>query len=179
MTADTPPVFEADFATQFDTLLRWRRDVRHFRPSPIADADLEALFDTAALAPSVGNAQPWRFVRVRSACLRTGLTDHVEAVNARAAAAQPDEDRRARYDSLKLHGLREAPEIVAVFSDESPIAGHTLGRATMHETLRYSTVIAIHTLWLAARLRGSALAGSRSSIRPRSPRCSTSRKTGR
>ncbi|KQN32955.1 5,6-dimethylbenzimidazole synthase [Sphingomonas sp. Leaf38] len=157
MTADTPPVFEADFATQFDTLLRWRRDVRQFLPSPIADADLEALFDTAALAPSVGNAQPWRFVRVRSACLRTGLTDHVEAVNARAAAAQPDEDRRARYDSLKLHGLREAPEIVAVFSDESPIAGHTLGRATMHETLRYSTVMAIHTLWLAARLRGIGL----------------------
>jgi len=154
MTADTPPVFEADFAAQFATLLRWRRDVRHFLPTPIADADLYALLETAALAPSVGNAQPWRFVRVRSAGLRKDLADHVDALNAHAAAEQPDNDRQAKYRTLKLHGLREAPEIIAVFSDEAPIAGHTLGRTTMHETLRYSTVMAIHTLWLAARLRG-------------------------
>ena len=157
MTADTPPVFEADFAAQFDTLLRWRRDVRHFLPTPIAYADLRALLETAALAPSVGNAQPWRFVRVRSAGLRKDLADHVDALNAHAAAEQPDNDRQAKYRTLKLHGLREAPEIIAVFSDEAPIAGHTLGRTTMHETLRYSTVMAIHTLWLAARLRGIGL----------------------
>ncbi len=154
MTADTPPVFKADFAAQFATLLRWRRDVRHFLPTPIADADLYALLEFAALAPSVGNAQPWRFVRIRSPRIRAHLADHVDAANAVAANAQPDLDRRAHYRSLKLHGLREAPEVVAVFSDEAPIAGHTLGRTTMHETLRYSTVMAIHTLWLAARLRG-------------------------
>ncbi|MEG8017282.1 5,6-dimethylbenzimidazole synthase [Sphingomonas sp. LR55] len=154
MTADTPPVFEADFAAQFDTLLRWRRDVRHFLPTPITDADLRALLETAALAPSVGNAQPWRFVRVRSPRIRAHLADHVDAANAVAANAQPDLDRRAHYRSLKLHGLREAPEVVAVFSDEAPLAGYGLGRTTMHDTLRYSTVMAIHTLWLAARLRG-------------------------
>ncbi len=157
MTAGTPPVFEADFAAQFDTLLRWRRDVRHFLPTAIADADLDALLETAALAPSVGNAQPWRFVRIRSPSIRADLADHVDAANAVAADAQPDLDRRARYRTLKLHGLREAPVIVAVFSDEAPLAGHGLGRTTMHDTLRYSTVMAIHTLWLAARLRGIGL----------------------
>ncbi len=157
MTAGTPPVFEAGFAAQFDTLLRWRRDVRHFLPTPIAEADLRALLDTAALAPSVGNAQPWRFVRIRSPRIRAHLADHVDAANAVAANAQPDLDRRAHYRSLKLHGLREAPEVVAVFSDEAPLAGYGLGRTTMHDTLRYSTVMAIHTLWLAARLRGIGL----------------------
>ncbi len=157
MTADMPPVFEAGFAAQFDTLLRWRRDVRHFLPTPITDADLRALLETAALAPSVGNAQPWRFVRVRSPRILAHLADHVDAANAVAANAQPDLDRRAHYRSLKLHGLREAPEVVAVFSDEAPLAGYGLGRTTMHETLRYSTVMAIHTLWLAARLRGIGL----------------------
>ncbi|MEG3159078.1 5,6-dimethylbenzimidazole synthase [Sphingomonas sp. LB2R24] len=157
MTADTPPVFKADFAAQFDMLLRWRRDVRHFLPTPITDADLRALLETAALAPSVGNAQPWRFVRVRSPSIRAHLADHVDTANAVAAEAQLDLDRRAHYRSLKLHGLREAPEVVAVFSDEAPLAGHGLGRTTMHDTLRYSTVMAIHTLWLAARLRGIGL----------------------
>src|SRR3546814_20037433 len=61
------------------------------------------------------------------------------------------------YASLKLHGLREAPEILAVFSDEAPDAGHGLGVATMPEALRYSTVLAIHTLWLAAQSRGIGL----------------------
>lgn len=157
MTVEMPPTFAADFAAQFDTLLRWRRDVRHFLPTPIADADLGALFETAALAPSVGNAQPWRFVRIRSASLRADIAAHVDAANVCAAEDQRDEDRRASYRALKLHGLREAPEIIAVFSDEAPFAGHGLGRTTMPETLRYSTVMAVHTLWLAARLRGIGL----------------------
>jgi 5,6-dimethylbenzimidazole synthase len=154
---DVPPIFPADFAAQFEDLLRWRRDVRHFLKTPVAEADIDYLFQTAALAPSVGNAQPWRFVRIRSPELRATLADHVDAANARAAEAQPDEERRTRYRALKLHGLREAPEIIAVFSDETPQAGHGLGIATMRETLRYSTVMAIHTLWLAARTRGIGL----------------------
>lgn len=51
-----------------------------------------ALLECASLAPSVGNAQPWRFVRVRSSTLRQALADHVDAQNAQAAqqyAAKP------------------------------------------------------------------------------------------
>lgn len=102
------------------------------------------------LAPSVGNAQPWRFVRVVDPALRETLARHVD-VASEAAAKTYAPDRAAAYRVLKLHGLREAPEIVAVFSDEAPEAGHALGIATMPEMLRYSTAMAIHTLWLAAR----------------------------
>jgi 5,6-dimethylbenzimidazole synthase len=145
------PLFDADFAERFGTLLRWRRDVRHFRRDPIAEADMRHLLAAAALAPSVGNAQPWRFVRVRSADLRARLAGHVDACAAEAGRGQA---RAMLYRSLKLHGLREAPEILAVFSDDAPKAGHRLGIATMPEALAYSTVMAIHTLWLAARVRG-------------------------
>lgn len=41
-----------------------------------------------------------------------------------------------------------------MFSDAQPAAGHGLGRTTMPETLVYSTVLAIHTMWLTARARG-------------------------
>lgn len=151
------PAFDAAFAAQLEQLLRWRRDVRAFRRDPLPEGTIEGLLEMVALAPSVGNAQPWRFVRVRTPAVREALAAHVDAASARAAAAIADPARRADYARLKLHGLREAPEVIAVFNDEHPAAGHGLGRATMAETLRYSTVMAIHTLWLAARAQGIGL----------------------
>lgn len=147
------PAFDDRFHTQFDTLLRWRRDVRHFRPTALPEGALAELIETACRAPSVGNAQPWRFVWIRSVDLRDALADHVDTHSA-AASTRYQESDRARYQTLKLHGLREAPELLAIFCDEHPRAGHGLGIATMPEMLRYSTVLAIHTLWLAARTRG-------------------------
>ena len=40
---------------------------------------------------------------------------------------------------------------LAVFTLIDPAEGHGLGRRTQPETLRQSTAMAIHTLWLAAR----------------------------
>lgn len=150
----TAPSFGPVFADDFETLLRWRRDVRHFAARAVAEDDMHTLFDIAALAPSVGNAQPWRFVRIRSQSLRGWIADHVDAASADAARTIPTDTLQTRYGKLKLHGIREAPELLAVFCDEAPQAGHGLGRATMPEMLRYSTVMAIHTMWLAARARG-------------------------
>ncbi len=144
----TAPTFDPAFRDRFDLLLRWRRDVRHFRPDPVPEEAVGALLATLAHVPSVGNSQPWRIVRCRSPGLREMLAGHVDATSAAFAATLDDPARAARYARLKLHGLREAGEILAVFGDEAPSAGHGLGRATMAETLHYSTVMAIHTLWL-------------------------------
>ena len=146
-------MLDDDFAARFHDLLRWRRDVRHFDRRAVPEADMDAILNSAALAPSVGNSQPWRFVRLRSPAVRAALAQHVQVQNARAARHHAGE-RHDRYRALKLHGLDEAPEIMAVFCDEEPEAGHGPGIATMPETLRYSVVLAIHTLWLAAKLRG-------------------------
>jgi 5,6-dimethylbenzimidazole synthase len=138
-------------------LLRWRRDVRDFDRRVVAEEDMGNLLRCAALAPSVGNAQPWRFVRVRSSSMRDALAVHVDTQSARAAKRYAGQARYDHYLSLKLHGLREASELLAVFCDEQPDAGHGLGIATMPEMLRYSCVLAIHNLWLAARSRGIGL----------------------
>ncbi len=148
------PTFGRTLLEQIEALLCWRRDVRHFQPCSIPEADMALLLRLAHHAPSVGNSQPWRFVRVRSSDLRAKLADHTDAVSADAANRYQDDERQRRYRLLKLHGIREAPELLAVFSDDYPEAGHGLGIATMAEMLRYSTVIAIHTLWLAARAKG-------------------------
>ncbi|ABC24330.1 cob(II)yrinic acid a,c-diamide reductase [Rhodospirillum rubrum F11] len=149
----TGPLFDPSFRDGLDALFQWRRDVRHFRKDPIDEETVARLLACADLAPSVGNSQPWRFVRVDDGARRGVIIDDFTRCNAAARALQPEE-RQDAYARLKLEGLREAPLQLAVFCDEATDQGHGLGQATMPETRRYSVVMAIHTLWLAARARG-------------------------
>ena len=149
----TPPVFDERFRELLATLFRWRRDVRHFRDDPVDRTTLEELVNVAALSPSVGFAQPWRFVHVEDPQRRHAVTASFERANAGALAGYSGADA-AKYASLKLAGLRDAPAHVAVFCDESTATGKGLGRMTMPETLAYSAANAVYTFWLAARARG-------------------------
>lgn len=146
-------MFDARFRAGLDELFAWRRDVRHFEKRPLAPGLFEALLQAACTAPSVGLSEPWRFVRVASEERRTRLRAIFAACNAEALAAQP-EARAGLYARLKLAGLEEAPEQLAVFVEGDPAQGGGLGRATMPETLAFSAVMAIHTLWLAATAHG-------------------------
>jgi 5,6-dimethylbenzimidazole synthase len=145
-----PPIFDSAFRDRLAKLFAWRRDVRRFKPDPVPCALIEALLGLAALAPSVGNSQPWRFVSVETLAAREAVIANFNTCNA-AALAFYEGERAALYASLKLSGLREAPVHLAVFCDHATDAGSGLGRKTMPETLDYSVVAAIHTLWLCAR----------------------------
>jgi 5,6-dimethylbenzimidazole synthase len=65
----SPPQFDDAFRRGLRTLLTWRRDVRRFRPAPLPRGTVERLIELAALAPSVGLSQPWRFVPNHAAWL--------------------------------------------------------------------------------------------------------------
>ncbi len=141
--------------TQSDTqsileLLRWRRDVRHFRSDPLPGDSIETLMQAIALAPSVGNSRPWRIVRIKSDEIKEKIIANHGKANT-AASLKYNDTERDEYQALKLAGLKEAPLQLAIFTDINPSAGRGLGRQTMPETLTYSTVIAIHQLWLIAR----------------------------
>jgi 5,6-dimethylbenzimidazole synthase len=148
------PQFDARFRTTFADLLAWRRDVRQFHSGRSPDeATLAELFEFAALAPSVGNCQPTRFVRVDDHARRASIRANFEAANRDALSAYSGE-KAALYARLKLAGLSDAPIHIAVFCDETTEQGHGLGARTMAETRRYSAVCALHTFWLAARTYG-------------------------
>jgi len=149
----TPPEFDDAFRERLMELFRWRRDVRRFRADPLPDGLLDRLLDAACLAPSVGFSQPWRFVLVDDFERREAVRRSFRACNA-AALDGYDGERAALYARLKLEGLTDAPVQLAVFCDEGTAAGHGLGSRTMPETLRYSVVAAIQTLWLTARAYG-------------------------
>jgi len=157
--------FTREDAATLRRILEWRRDVRHFLTDPVDEAVLERLRAAMDRAPSVGNSRPWRVIRVEDAALRAAVRDNFRRCNA-AAAADFDAARRDDYLSLKLAGLDAAPVQLAVFTEIDPAAGHGLGRATMPETLRQSTAMAVHTLWLAARVENLGL-GMVSILEPR------------
>lgn len=137
-------------------ILRWRRDVRHFRPDPVGEPVLERLREVMNCAPSVGNCRPWRVIRVEDPGLRARVRADFTRCNAEAASLY-EGDRAAAYARLKLAGLDIAPVQLAVFTAGDPEAGHRLGRVTIPETLKQSTAMAIHTLWLAARAENLGL----------------------
>jgi 5,6-dimethylbenzimidazole synthase len=153
MTEATHPTFDEAFRLQLGELFAWRRDVRKFRTEPLRPGTLERMIATACLSPSVGLAEPWRFVVVEDAVRRCAVRDAFREANAEALLSYSGE-RAATYVRLKLAGLDEAPCQFAVFADRETLAGHGLGRRTMPEMAEYSAVAAIVTMWLAARAEG-------------------------
>lgn len=148
--------FTADDAATLQRLQTWRRDVRHFTSDPVGEDVLERLRQAMDCAPSVGNARPWRVIRVEDKALRLSVRNEFERCN-REAAQSYGSDRQDAYWSLKLAGLDAAPVQLAVFTEIDPEQGHKLGRRTMPETLRQSVAMAIHALWLAARVENLGL----------------------
>ncbi|HYW78297.1 MAG TPA: nitroreductase family protein, partial [Thermoguttaceae bacterium] len=58
----------------FETIAR-RRSIRRYRPDPVSDELITQVLDAARLAPSGSNAQPWKFVVVRSEEKRAALCE--------------------------------------------------------------------------------------------------------
>jgi 5,6-dimethylbenzimidazole synthase len=150
---DHATAFDAAFIANFERLVRVRRDVRHFSSEPVAEPLIDRILEAAECAPSVGLSQPWRFVRVDDPARRATVRESFRCANADALAGY-DGEVAARYASLKLAGIDEAPVQLAVFTDVATPLGRGLGRRTMPETLTYSTVAAVQNLWLMARALG-------------------------
>ncbi|MCG8653868.1 MAG: 5,6-dimethylbenzimidazole synthase, partial [Pirellulales bacterium] len=152
-TPNPGPTWGAEFREQLYELFRMRRDVKRFRSDPIDPSSLARWMDAASMAPSVGLSQPWRFVSVNQPQIRARVAAEFDQQN-ELAARQYDEAVGDHYRQLKLAGLGEAPEQLAVFVDPQTSQGKGLGRRTMPETVAYSVVAAIQNFWLAARSEG-------------------------
>jgi 5,6-dimethylbenzimidazole synthase len=148
--------FSEDFRAGLHDLMRWRRDVRRFRTDPLDEALVQTCLDSFSLAPSVGLSEPWRIIRVQSDTARQAALENFQTANARALAGY-DGDKAERYAGLKLSGMSDAPEQLAIYCDDSTDKGSGLGAGTMPEMRRYSVVGAISLMWLTARAHGLGL----------------------
>jgi len=69
MTEDRPSAEP----TPFQKIVRGRRSIRRYLPTPIEREKLLACLEAARLAPSAHNAQPWRFIVVDDPGLKARL----------------------------------------------------------------------------------------------------------
>lgn len=76
-----PPAQHTELTGHAEKLIRGRRATRAFRPEPVPDETLRAIFSLAGAAPSNSNAQPWR-VEVVGGAARTRLADALQAAHA-------------------------------------------------------------------------------------------------
>ncbi|MEJ5031401.1 5,6-dimethylbenzimidazole synthase [Comamonas sp. MYb69] len=128
-----------------------RRDMRHFAGGQVDDAVLLRLLRAAHHAPSVGFMQPWRFIRVRDAQMRSRI--HALVEDERLRTAQALGAREADFMQLKVQGVLQAAEVLVVAMPPGREA-HVFGRRTLPEMDVASTACAIQNLWLAARAEG-------------------------
>ncbi|WP_062791164.1 5,6-dimethylbenzimidazole synthase [Aquitalea pelogenes] len=134
--------------------IRERRDMRHFKPDPVAPALLQRLLQAAHLAPSVGFMQPWRFIRISDTALRQQL--HAEVEVERVATAKALGQREDEFMKLKVEGILDCGEVlVAALMDGRE--RHVFGRRTLPEMDICSIACAIQNMWLAARAEGIGL----------------------
>ncbi|WP_299355056.1 5,6-dimethylbenzimidazole synthase [uncultured Shimia sp.] len=145
--------FSTAFQKDLTQLMKWRRDVRHFKTDPVDEALLQECLDAFLMAPSVGLSEPWRLIRIESHAARTAALENFKAENDKALTGYRGE-KAALYASLKLSGMAEAPVQFAIYCDDGTTKGDGLGAGTMPETRKYSVVSAINLFWLAARARG-------------------------
>jgi nicotinate-nucleotide--dimethylbenzimidazole phosphoribosyltransferase len=129
-----------------------RRDIRRFRPDPVAPEILTRVLEAAHHAPSVGFMQPWRFIVIED--LQTRSAVRQMAQRERLRQAERFGDRSSHFLEQKIEGIVEAPLGICVCCDHGDPADEVLGRATIPDTDLYSTACAIENLWLAARAEG-------------------------
>jgi len=90
---------------------------------------------------------------IRDLATRRKVHDLATAQRDAFAASLP-EDRRARFDGLKIEAILDTPVNIAVTCDPGRGGRHVLGRHADPRTTWFSAAIAIQNLWLAARAEG-------------------------
>jgi 5,6-dimethylbenzimidazole synthase len=149
--SDSPHRYDEAARAAVYRVIRERRDVRSFLPTPVAPETLARILQCAHAAPSVGLSQPWRFLHITRLDLRQKIHALVQQERLRTADALGH--RREEFLRLKVEGILECAELLVV----ALVQGGTreiFGRRTLAEMDLASVACAIQNLWLAARAEG-------------------------
>lgn len=156
-TAATGPdkwKFEDAFREGLYRAIFSRRDIRgQFLPDPIPDDVLSRVLRAAHHAPSVGFMQPWNFILIDDVDTKRAVHNAFSRATTQAADMFEGEKRK-KYKTFKLEGIRESPVNICVTCDRERTGPVVIGRTTTRDMDIYSSVCAVQNLWLASRAEG-------------------------
>lgn len=110
-------------AREFQSLMSGRRTVREFSADPVPADIIEACLKTAGSAPSGANLQPWHFVAVQDAAMKSRIREHSEIeekafYESRAPREWKQVLKKFGTDAIKPY-LETAPWLIAIFTVNS------------------------------------------------------------
>ena len=137
----------------FFDVARTQRAMRRLKPDPISDEDLWTILETATMAPSGGNRQPWNFIVVRDPEKKRKigawyLEAWEKAYGRSARRCEPTPARARTYNSAD-HLARPHGGVPVLI-----IATINKGQFAIGPTLGASIYPAVQNLMLAARALG-------------------------
>jgi 5,6-dimethylbenzimidazole synthase len=133
-----------------------RRDIREFNSKLIPEEKLKNILLAGHHAPSVGFMQPWDFIVIESQEVKNRLAKACQK-EIQALAIHYEDERKTKFLSLKLEGLKEAPITICITCDPTRGGGHVLGRNSIPETDMLSVACCIQNMWLASYAEGIAM----------------------
>jgi 5,6-dimethylbenzimidazole synthase len=74
-----PHAYSLDDQTAIYKVIRERRDMQHFLPTPVDSTLLQKILAAAHHAPSIGLMQLWRFIRITDLKIRQAIHKKVDA----------------------------------------------------------------------------------------------------
>jgi len=111
--------------TSLNEMLATRHSVRGFKPEPVPQATLDAIFTTAQLAPSNCNTQPWK-IHVASGETRQKLQQQLIAL---ASANTPPSPDFFYFDKFTdVHRQRQIECAAALYGSMGIERGDKIGR---------------------------------------------------
>jgi nitroreductase len=108
-----------------------RRSIRLFTDEPIPVSDLKELVRRATLAPSIANAEPWRFIAITNKELLTKLTEMVQQKYDQVLEKADDETSVKIKERIKHFStfFNDAPAVIAVINQPyEAIIDHVLAK---------------------------------------------------
>ena len=115
----------------FLELVHTRRSIRRFKPEAISQELLEKILEAGRWAMSGANAQPWEFVVVRDAQMRTKVVDSWLAPNQEAYVIEQTRVPEARHHQLRspltTPSFKDAPVLIVMVGDRRTYQATVLG----------------------------------------------------
>ena len=126
---------------EFDELMMKRRSIRKYQDQEIALDVIQDLIQTATLAPSAGNGQPWRFIIVNNKAMMRRISDESKHNILARIAANPDDYAR-RYQKMlqneDFNVFYNAPCLVLILGEDK------------HKNIQVDCALAASYLMMAA-----------------------------
>lgn len=149
----------------FLALIKKRRSIRRFKSDPVPEDDINKIIEAARWAPSGFNLQPWEFVVVRDAQLKSSIVESVH--DAMSVTMKMEGARESWQGGIPLKkgatptaGFAEAPVFIIPFGDTRIRDGlpmiHRYSEESWHKTFTSSLANAFLYMHLAAASLGLA-----------------------